>query len=88
MNDTALVVIDVDGESLRVPAGASLAAVLLDNGRDVLGKRGDGSTRGLFCGMGVCFECRVTVDGRSPVRACMTPVRAGMRVVIGVEPDR
>jgi predicted molibdopterin-dependent oxidoreductase YjgC len=36
--------------------------------------------RGLYCGIGVCFECTVTVDGRPNVRACQTPVRDGMQV--------
>ena len=39
-----------------------------------------GTARGGFCGMGVCLECRVTVDGRPGTRACMTEVRDGMEV--------
>ncbi len=39
-----------------------------------------GAARGGFCGMGVCQECRVTVDGRPDQRACMTEVREGMEV--------
>lgn len=38
------------------------------------------ATRGLFCGMGVCQDCLVTIDGRPNQRACMTPVRDGMAV--------
>jgi sarcosine oxidase subunit alpha len=37
--------------------------------------------RAPLCGMGVCFECRVQVDGVAHVRACMTPVSDGMQVV-------
>jgi len=43
----------------------------------------DGAHRGAggyFCGMGVCQDCLVTVDGLPNVRACMTPVRDGLRV--------
>jgi sarcosine oxidase subunit alpha len=36
--------------------------------------------RGLFCGMGSCYECLVTVDGAHAVRACVTPVSDGMRI--------
>jgi predicted molibdopterin-dependent oxidoreductase YjgC len=36
--------------------------------------------RGFFCGMGVCFDCLVTVNGRLSVRACLEPVRAGMHI--------
>ncbi len=65
---TAPVVISVDGEPVEAAAGTPLGAVLHARGFP------------LFCGMGVCFDCLVTVDGRGGVRACTTPVRAGMRV--------
>jgi hypothetical protein len=45
-----------------------------------------GRLRTPFCNMGVCFDCLVEVqdvpNGSSRVRACLTPVRAGMRVVV------
>jgi predicted molibdopterin-dependent oxidoreductase YjgC len=71
----------VDGERLEAEATVSLAAALLAAGRRRLRTtpRG-GEPRGLFCGMGVCFDCLVTVDGRPGVRACLTRVRDGMRV--------
>jgi predicted molibdopterin-dependent oxidoreductase YjgC len=40
--------------------------------------------RGLFCARGQCTDCILTVDGRPNVRACITPVREGMRVETGV----
>jgi predicted molibdopterin-dependent oxidoreductase YjgC len=39
-----------------------------------------GQPRTVFCGMGLCHECVVQVDGRPNVRACVTLVRDGMRV--------
>jgi aerobic-type carbon monoxide dehydrogenase small subunit (CoxS/CutS family) len=39
-----------------------------------------GAPRGVFCGMGVCFDCLVVVDGVPNTRACMTPVAEGMRI--------
>ena len=36
--------------------------------------------RGFFCGIGVCFDCLVTIDGRPNVRACLELVRPGMRI--------
>ena len=39
-----------------------------------------GEPRGVFCGMGVCFDCLVVIDGESSRRACMTFVAEGMRV--------
>jgi hypothetical protein len=36
--------------------------------------------RGLYCGIGICFECIVDVENMGVVRACQTLVRDGMRV--------
>ncbi len=59
--------------------GETIAAVLLVEGirifRHTLKM---GQPRGLFCGMGLCYDCLVTVDGVSNVRACLTPVTEGM----------
>jgi D-hydroxyproline dehydrogenase subunit gamma len=74
----------VDGAPLRAPAGQSLAAALLAAGRAVLRPSPSGTPRGVYCGIGVCQECRVHVEGRGVVRACVTPVAAGMRVTTGV----
>lgn len=67
----------LDGKPLRVSAGISLAAAVGASGsRRSVG----GQLRAPFCGMGVCFECRVTVDGVPHQRACQIPVRQGMEV--------
>jgi predicted molibdopterin-dependent oxidoreductase YjgC len=72
----------VDGRVVRAPAGQSVAAVLLAAGQAVLRESPGGAPRGLYCGIGVCQECRVVVDG-AVVRSCVTPVSAGMRVSTG-----
>ncbi|MBI3181083.1 MAG: (2Fe-2S)-binding protein [Myxococcales bacterium] len=41
-----------------------------------------GEPRGPYCGMGICFDCVLTIDGIPGVRACQTKVRPGMRVEI------
>jgi D-hydroxyproline dehydrogenase subunit gamma len=74
--------LSVDGKPLRAPAGQSIAAALLASGRKSLRSSPSGDPRGLYCGIGVCQECRVQADGRV-VRACVTPVTAGMRVTTG-----
>jgi predicted molibdopterin-dependent oxidoreductase YjgC len=74
----------VDGQPLRAPAGQSIAAALLSAGRRTLRDSPvSGSPRGLYCGIGVCQECRVRADGEI-VRACVTPVVPGMRVTTGI----
>lgn len=71
--------IDVNGQTVEVPSGASVAAAVAQVTLHFRRSTGD-AARAPFCGMGVCFECRVSVDGVAHVRACMTPVREGMRV--------
>lgn len=64
----------------RVPAfgGETIAAALAAAGRRTLRTTPRAKApRGLFCVMGVCFDCVVAVDGRPGVRACMTPARHG-----------
>lgn len=71
----------VDGEPLEAREGESVAAALLAAGRRELRRtnRRD-EARGLFCGMGVCFDCLMRIDGRPNVQACLVPVAEGMRV--------
>ena len=52
-------------------AGVSVAAALANVGEFELRDLADGDTRGVFCGMGVCQDCRVTVNGEHGKRACM-----------------
>ena len=70
----------VDGEPIETVAGRSIGAVLLERGVRVLRHGPAGDPRGLYCGIGVCQECRVRVEGRGTVRACVTPLEEGMRV--------
>ncbi len=62
-------------------AGDSLAAALLAAGIGAFRQSpADGSVRGPYCMMGVCFECLVEVDGRQNQQACLTQAQAGMVV--------
>ena len=71
----------VDGEALTAYEGESLAAALLASGRRFTRWTAkSGEARGYFCGMGICQDCLVTVDGLPNVRACMTPVKDRLRV--------
>lgn len=71
----------VDGLDASAISGQSLVAALHRRGQSVLRRNlVTGEPRAAFCGMGVCFECEVTVDGIPGRRACMVHVRPGMRV--------
>jgi predicted molibdopterin-dependent oxidoreductase YjgC len=78
----------VDSQIVQVYPGETVATVLLALGQSTF-RHTDHlhAPRGLFCGMGVCFDCLVTIDGQPNVRACMTPVRAGMVVETGGRVD-
>jgi NADPH-dependent 2,4-dienoyl-CoA reductase/sulfur reductase-like enzyme len=67
-----------DGTSIEARDGETIGAALARAGVSALGKRRDGRPRGLFCGMGVCQECVVSIDGQPGCRACMTIVANGM----------
>lgn len=74
--------ITVDGEEIAVEAGRTVAAALmLEQQRTGWRRtRRSGSERGLFCGIGVCFDCLATVDGSAGLRTCLVTVREGMTV--------
>lgn len=69
-----------DGEPIEAEAGASVAAALIASDRVAWRTTREGRPRGLFCGIGVCFDCIVEIDGESGQRACMIPLAEGMDV--------
>jgi predicted molibdopterin-dependent oxidoreductase YjgC len=76
--------IAVNGRPVAAEAGQTVAATLLSAGITAFRRTPNGAPRGIFCGMGVCYDCLVTVDGLADQRACVTPVRPGMRVQLDV----
>ena len=73
----------VDGERLRVTEGMTLAAALTDAGVTAFRVSVSGAPRAPICGMGSCFECRVTVNGKPQQRSCLIPCVDGMVVETG-----
>jgi predicted molibdopterin-dependent oxidoreductase YjgC len=69
--------ITVDGEPLDGVDGQTVAGVLLAAGRRSWRQAPSGRPRGIFCGIGVCFDCLVTVNGLPDVRACRRRARDG-----------
>ena len=73
--------IDVDGMLVTAYAGETIASVLLAAGVRAFHQNSTEKTPSrLYCGMGVCMQCLVTVDGVHSCRACVTLVRPGMKV--------
>lgn len=73
------VCLSVDGRRIKVRVGTTVAAALVNAG---LGVRRSlrGEPRAPLCGMGICFECRVRIDGRPLQRGCMIECENGMEV--------
>lgn len=70
----------LDGREVTAYEGESVAALLLAEGVAATRTTRGGAPRGVYCGMGVCFDCLVVVDGVPNTRACVTWVREGMAV--------
>jgi sarcosine oxidase subunit alpha len=74
------VTLTVDGVSITLPEGSLVAAAILRSGKHALRRSVTGEARGPLCGMGICFECRVTIDGEAHCRSCQTICENGMDV--------
>jgi sarcosine oxidase subunit alpha len=57
-----------------------VSAAVLEAGVTTFRRSVSGEARGPLCGMGICFECRVTIDGVAHVRSCQTLCENGMDV--------
>lgn len=70
-----------DGQIIEALEGETVAFALWGAGIRILGfDERHGYARGVSCGIGHCYNCRVTIDGVADVRSCITPVREGMQV--------
>jgi len=79
------VTIYFDGQHYAAYEGDTIASALLASGVRTLRRHEDKDTpRGIYCNIGHCFECRVTVNGKNTVRACLTPVENNMRIESGI----
>lgn len=74
------ITLQVDGRAVIAFEGETIAAVLLAEGQRVFRRTASSQPRGLFCGMGICYDCLVTVNGAAKMRACVTSVAEGMVV--------
>jgi len=74
------VTLSVNGAPVTVPAGAMVSAAIAIAGVTWYGRSVTGEPRAPLCGMGICFECRVTIDGRAHRRSCQVVCQPGMEV--------
>jgi predicted molibdopterin-dependent oxidoreductase YjgC len=71
----------VNGREVRVPAGSIVAAAIAIAGVDRYRRSVTGEARAPLCGMGICFECRVTIDSRPHRLSCQTGCEDGMKIM-------
>jgi hypothetical protein len=68
-----------DGRDISFVPGQTVGAALTAAGvRSWRTTRVEGRPRGLFCGIGVCFDCLVVADGRPNQRACLLLAQDGL----------
>jgi aerobic-type carbon monoxide dehydrogenase small subunit (CoxS/CutS family) len=70
----------VNGKNISVPAGTVVAAAVAQAGQTRFRRSVQGEVRGPLCGMGICMECRVTIDGQPHSRSCQILCREAMEV--------
>lgn len=73
----------LNGDEIEFTDGTTVAVAILSSGIDNLRSSISGEPRGPLCGMGICFECRVTINGEKHQTSCMRLVEEGMEIVTG-----
>ncbi|MGA2268909.1 MAG: (2Fe-2S)-binding protein [Bryobacteraceae bacterium] len=74
------VTVTVNGVTVTAPAGAMVSTAVALAGVSAFRKSVNGEPRAPLCGMGICFECRVTINGREHCRSCQVTCEHGMEV--------
>lgn len=84
LKDRPKITFTFDEQKIEAYQGDTIASALLAQGiRTLRVHEESGSPRGIYCNIGHCYECRVTVDGVSGVRACLVEVKEDMVVKSG-----
>jgi hypothetical protein len=73
------IVVNINGQPLAIPAQSTVAVAVMVSGA-ACRRSVTGQLREAMCGMGICFECRVTINGKPHCRSCLTLCEAGMMV--------
>jgi predicted molibdopterin-dependent oxidoreductase YjgC len=72
--------IQINGKRISVPVGTIVAAAIAQAGFNSFRRSISGQPRGPLCGMGICMECRVSINGQPHSRSCQTLCIEGMEV--------
>ena len=78
-----MITLIINETEITVDEGTTVAAAISTAGMNAFRRSVNGGSRGPLCGMGICFECRVTIDGVAHQRSCNVLASEGMEVVTG-----
>ena len=73
--------VSINDRDVSVAKGTSVAAAVLNAGQTAFRRSVSGQPRAPLCGMGICYECRVTIDGHPHARSCQILCQPGMKIV-------
>lgn len=76
----ATIRLTINGAALIVERGTTVAAAVMQSGAARLRRSVLGESRAPLCGMGICYECRVTINDEPHCRSCQIVCRDGMEV--------
>jgi sarcosine oxidase subunit alpha len=75
-----LITLTVNNLTVSIDDGSTVAAAIFHSGTDAFRRSVGGQPRGPLCGMGICFECRVTINGVHHRRSCQVIAEEGMAI--------
>ncbi|MEP6787455.1 MAG: (2Fe-2S)-binding protein [Acidobacteriota bacterium] len=76
-----MITLTIHNQSISVDDGTTVAAAILTSDISAFRRSVRGEPRGPLCGMGICFECRVTINGVRHQKSCTVLVENGMEIV-------
>ncbi len=74
------ITLTIDDKIVSVPNGSTVATAIFARDPKAFRRSVLGEPRFPFCGMGICFECRVSIDGIKHERSCQILAKAGMTI--------
>ncbi len=77
----ATVEVTINGKTVTASPAVTVAVLLLESGESHFRSSVTGESRAPLCGMGICYECRVTIDGIAHEKSCRIIVRPGMDIL-------
>lgn len=75
-----MITLSIDNQEIKVAEGSTVATAIFDAGAIFFRRSVSGQPRFPLCGMGICFECRVTINGTKHQRSCQVLAAEGMKI--------